>query len=109
MCQASEYRFSGHAWYILTYTHLSCTIRYRIAMLHSTDPKEPNNKEDPREEAWIFLRRGNKIDIGNGWMEGTGWERGWEGSGVGRAGEGRENGNQPQGWGQSLGCARDLG
>jgi hypothetical protein len=32
-------------------------------MLQSTDPKKLNNKEFPREDALISLRRGNKIDI----------------------------------------------
>jgi hypothetical protein len=32
-------------------------------------------KKDTREDAGIFLRRGNKIDIWDQWTEGTGWKR----------------------------------
>jgi hypothetical protein len=39
-------------------------------MLQSTDPKKLGNKEGPREEVWISLRRGNKIDVGGGWRQG---------------------------------------
>ena len=46
-------------------------------MLHSTDPKELNNKEGPREDARLSLRRENKIVvIGGRWEERTGWGRG---------------------------------
>lgn len=34
------------------------------------DPKKLSNKEGPWEYTWIFLRKRNKIDIGNGWSEG---------------------------------------
>lgn len=34
-----------------------------MTVLQSTDSKKQNNKEDPREDAWISLRRGNTIDI----------------------------------------------
>jgi hypothetical protein len=44
-------------------------------MLHSTDPKKLNKKEGWNEDAWISLRRGNKIVIGGRWREGTWWER----------------------------------
>lgn len=54
-------------------------IKHRIPMIHSTDPEKLNNKEGPSEDAGIFLRRGNKIVIGGGCREGTGWERGWGG------------------------------
>jgi hypothetical protein len=52
----------GHGWYILTYKWI-LAIKYRITMLYSIDPKIPNNKKDPREDARILCRRGNKIDI----------------------------------------------
>ena len=45
--------------------------------LQPTDPKKLNSKENPREDAWISLRRGNKVE--RRWREeGTGWGRGWE-------------------------------
>ena len=45
-------------------------------MLEDTDPlKKEYNKEEPRENAWMLLRKGNKIDIGYRWMEKTGWKR----------------------------------
>ena len=44
-------------------------------MLHPTDPKKLNNKEDTSYVAWILPRRGNKILIRRKWREGTGWER----------------------------------
>jgi hypothetical protein len=46
-------------------------------MLHSTDPRKPNNKESPRKDSWIFLRMGNKTDIGGGWKQEMGQKRGW--------------------------------
>jgi hypothetical protein len=36
--------------YVLTYKWTSA-IRYRIAVLHSTDTKKLNNKEGPKEDA----------------------------------------------------------
>ena len=54
-------------------------IKYRIPMLHSTDPKKLNKKEGPSADAWILLKRGNKIVIRGRWREGTGWERRWGG------------------------------
>jgi hypothetical protein len=50
-----------------------------MTVLQSTDSKKQNNKEDPREDAWISLRRGNKLDTGSGWREGTVWEMGCRG------------------------------
>ena len=59
----------------------------RITKLKSTDPK--GNKEDPKKDAWISQKRGNKSDIlgsltlehGLGWRGGDGrWEHevsGW--------------------------------
>ena len=40
-----------------------------------------NNKEGPKEEAWISLRRENKIVIGAGEREEARWERRWRGEG----------------------------
>jgi hypothetical protein len=60
-------------------------------VLHSRDPKKLKRKEGWNKEAWISLRRENKI-IRCRWHEGTG-ERGMErgvrgsGSGVGMTGE----------------------
>jgi hypothetical protein len=48
-------------------------------MLQSTDPMKLSNKESPKEEALISVRRGNKIDITSDWREKTGWERGYGG------------------------------
>jgi hypothetical protein len=39
--------------------------------------KKSNNKEGPREDALIFFRRGNKINIGGRWKEGSEWVKGW--------------------------------
>ena len=60
----------------------------------STDPKNLGNKESPREDVRITLRRGNKIVIRGRWKEGTGWirvevRRGNDG-GLWVLGEGRE-------------------
>lgn len=49
-------------------------------MLQRTDPRKVRNKECPRG-CLNLLRRGNKIGIGSGWMEGTGWKREWGGDG----------------------------
>jgi hypothetical protein len=38
----------GHLWYVLTYKMI-LSIKYKIPMLHSTDPKNTNNKEGPRK------------------------------------------------------------
>jgi hypothetical protein len=38
----------------------------------------PNNKESPIEDAWIFLRRNDKVDVWGRQREGTGWEMGGE-------------------------------
>jgi hypothetical protein len=59
-------------WYVLT-----LAIKYRPPILHSTDPKKQNKKEGLSENAWISLRRGNKIVIRGKWMEGTGKEWRW--------------------------------
>jgi hypothetical protein len=40
----------GHAWHVLTYKWI-LAIKYRIPMLHYTDPKKLNKKEDTSEEA----------------------------------------------------------
>ena len=49
-------------------------------MIYTTDPKKLNKKEGPNKDAWISLRRGNKIVIGVRWNEGTGRNRGWRGN-----------------------------
>jgi hypothetical protein len=49
-------------WYILTCKWI-LVIKYRITMLQSIDSKKPNNKEGPREDSWISLRRGNRLDM----------------------------------------------
>lgn len=41
-------------------------------MLQSTDPQKLSNKEGAREETWISLGRGNRIDIAGGWVVGNG-------------------------------------
>ena len=39
-------------------------IKYRIAMIHPTDPKKLNKKEGPSKDASTTFRRVNKIVIG---------------------------------------------
>ena len=46
-------------------------------MLHSTDTKKLNKKEDPSKEAWVSLRRENKMVLRGRWKEGTGKEEVW--------------------------------
>ena len=46
-------------------------------MLYSTDSKKLNKKENSNKEAWISLRRENKIVIRGSWREGTWWKRDW--------------------------------
>jgi hypothetical protein len=41
-------------------------------MIQSTDPKKPNNWEDPRKHDGIFLIRGNKYIYWR-WREGENW------------------------------------
>ena len=74
----------GHAWYVLTYRWI-LTIKYKITTLESANPKNPNNKEGPRADGWIFSQKG-KLNRYWRWMEGTGEVRGQE-STVERAGE----------------------
>lgn len=39
-------------------------------MLQFTDPKKLSKEKDPREDAWISLRKGNKIGMGGDrWRE----------------------------------------
>lgn len=42
---------------------------HKVQDTHATiyRPKKPNNKEGFREDGWLFLRTGNKIDIGSRW------------------------------------------
>jgi hypothetical protein len=58
-------------------------VNYRITMQSSTDLRKPRYRESTREDGWIVLRRGDKIDMGGLWMRGTGWKRDGEGSGAG--------------------------
>jgi hypothetical protein len=60
-------------------------------VLQSTVPKKLNNREDPREDEWILLRRGYKIDIGGRWRE-----RVRRGTGLGIRCE--ERGQEKAGW-----------
>jgi hypothetical protein len=46
--------------------------KYRIPMIHSTEPKKVNKKEDPSEDASIPLKMGNKIITGGRGREGQG-------------------------------------
>jgi hypothetical protein len=46
-------------------------MKYRITMLQSKDTKNLGNNEDPKKDARVSLRRGNKIFIRNNWREGT--------------------------------------
>jgi hypothetical protein len=73
---------------------------YRIPMIHPTDPKKPNKKEDPSEDASILLRRGNKIIMGARGREGPGWERGEGRRERIRYGGGRGTGKKPRGPGE---------
>jgi hypothetical protein len=47
-------------------------MRYRILTLKSADPKKLSKKEGSSEDAWISLRRVNKIVIGGRRKEETG-------------------------------------
>lgn len=60
-----------HAWYVLNYKWI-LAIKYRITKL-GPELKKLNDKEGPREDAWISFRRGNKIVIRNVWRDGGGW------------------------------------
>lgn len=60
---------------------MDISIKYRIIILQSTDPKTLSNKKGSREDDWTSLRRGNQIDVRGGWMEGTGGEEGTRESG----------------------------
>jgi hypothetical protein len=40
----------GHVWYVLTDRWI-LAIKYRIPMLHSTEPKKQNKKEGPSVDA----------------------------------------------------------
>jgi hypothetical protein len=83
-------------------------MKYRITILQSTNPKKLCNKEGPKKDAWISLRRENKIDIRGEWTEGTEWQKGWGGK------QGRGSGRRKRGRGleermvASLRPARDL-
>jgi hypothetical protein len=64
------HRPKGYAWYVIIHKWI-LSIKYRIFMLQSIDPKKSNSKESPREDAFISLRRGNKIDVGGTWIKDT--------------------------------------
>ena len=72
-------------------------IKYRIPMLHSTNPKKLNKKEGPSEGAWISFRRVNKIVIrgrcgrNEGGREDGEAMRGFQDQVWGRTGDGHEN------------------
>jgi len=61
-------------WYVLIYKWI-LAIKYRVTILYSTYPKKVSNKEGPKEDALISLRRGNKIDIRGEWREEIVWKR----------------------------------
>lgn len=46
------------------------TVKYRINMIHSTDPERLSNKEGPCQAAWISLVREDRIDFAAalGWV-----------------------------------------
>ena len=67
----------GLAWYVLT-CKWTLAIKYRLPMQHPTSPNKLN-KAGTREDAWILLKRGNKIFLSGRWRERTGWERRWKG------------------------------
>jgi hypothetical protein len=57
-------------------------------MLQPTYPERPSNKEGSRGNAWIFLRRGNRINfVGGPWVDCQ-----WVGMGTG--GRGRDGGEE---------------
>jgi hypothetical protein len=70
--------------------------KYRIPMLHSTDPKKINKKEGPSEDASILFRKGNKIIMGGRGREGLGCERGGDKRGRIRYGNRQERGPEGQ-------------
>jgi hypothetical protein len=56
--------------------------KHRILIIYSSDPKKLNKKKDASMDAWITLRRGNKIVKWCRGKEGSRWDRGGEGMGV---------------------------
>jgi hypothetical protein len=50
----------GHTWHVFTYKWI-LLIKYRMPIIHPVNPKKLKEKEDPSEDSWIPLRRGNKI------------------------------------------------
>ena len=75
-------------------------------VLQSIDPKKLSKKEGPRTDAWISLRNGNKMDMGNGRREGTAWKMGWGGVWELRSGVGRGRG---EGWDREWWWEASLG
>jgi hypothetical protein len=61
---------------MLSYNRILAKKNYRISLLDSTELQKMHNKEGLNKDAWISLRRGNKIVIKGKWKEGTGFERG---------------------------------
>jgi hypothetical protein len=41
-----------------------------LDIIQSTDSKKLNNKENPRKDVRISLRRRNIVTVGGGWMDG---------------------------------------
>jgi hypothetical protein len=69
-----------HTWYILTYKWL-LVIMYRIPTTHSTGGNKLNKKDSPSQDAWVSLRNGDRIIIGNRRREN--WVREGMGCGIG--------------------------
>ena len=53
---------------------MAIAIKYKITMLHYTNPKELNKKEGPSKDALISHKKRKKIIVGIRWREGTGEE-----------------------------------
>jgi len=64
----------------MVWTHLYVDIGHEIEDAHVTlyRSKEVKQEEKHKEDAWISLKRENKIVIRSRWREGTGWESVWE-------------------------------
>jgi hypothetical protein len=62
-------------WHVLT-DKWTLAIKYRIAMLQSTDPKKPSNKEGPREGAESHpegeIQQTLEVEGGGNWAGGGG-------------------------------------
>lgn len=49
-------------------------MKFKIFMVQATHPKKLSKKGGPNKDAWIAVRRGNKIVTGGRWREGAGRE-----------------------------------